>query len=119
MEDIAKLVAEFGFPVVMAVGMGYFIYYIWAFINNSIQPELDAMHLALIKCIDQNRMLDNDMIRLQQKVNVVLEYREKDKIQEEIEQKAEEIISKEKADQLFAKHSSLSGKNEYEDKKSN
>jgi len=94
MEDAAQLVAEFGFPVIMSVGMGYFIYYIWAFINNSIQPELDAMHMALIKCIDQNRMLDNDMIRLQQKVNVVLEYREKDKIQEEIEQKATELAGK-------------------------
>jgi hypothetical protein len=90
MQDMAKLVTEFGFPVIMAVGMGYFIYYIWQFISNNIQPELDAMHMALIKCIDQNRMLDNDMIRLQQKVNVVLEYREKDKI----EQKAEELAEK-------------------------
>jgi hypothetical protein len=94
MGDVAKLITEFGFPVVMAVGMGYFIYYIWQFISNNIQPELDAMHLALIKCIDQNRMLDNDMIRLQQKVNVVLEYIEKDKIQEEIEKKAEELAGK-------------------------
>ena len=94
MGDVAKLITEFGFPVVMAVGMGYFIYHIWQFISNNIQPELDAMHLALIKCIDQNRMLDNDMIRLQQKVNVVLEYREKDKIQEEIEKKAEELAGK-------------------------
>jgi hypothetical protein len=91
MGDVAKLITEFGFPVVMAVGMGYFIYYIWQFISNNIQPELDAMHLALIKCIDQNRMLDNDMIRLQQKVNVVLEYREKDKMQEEIQEQAEKI----------------------------
>ena len=89
MQDMAKLVTEFGFPVVMAVGMGYFIYYIWQFISNNIQPELDAMHMALIKCIDQNRMLDNDMIRLQQKVNVVLEYREKDKLQDEIKEKLE------------------------------
>ena len=94
MGDVAKLITEFGFPVVIAGGMGYFIYYIWQFISNNIQPELDAMHLALIKCIDQNRMLDNDMIRLQQKVNVVLEYREKDKIQEEIEKKAEELAGK-------------------------
>jgi len=94
MQDVSKLITDFGFPVVMAVGMGYFIYYIWQFISNNIQPELDAMHLALIKCIDQNRMLDNDMIRLQQKVNVVLEYREKDKIQEEIEKKAEELAGK-------------------------
>jgi len=94
MQDAAQLVTEFGFPVIMAVGMGYFIYYIWQFISNNIQPELDTMHMALIKCIDQNRMLDNDMIRLQQKVNVVLEYREKDKIQEQIEQKAEELAGK-------------------------
>ena len=70
MGDVAKLITEFGFPVVMAVGMGYFIYYIWQFISNNIQPELDAMHL------------------------VVLEYREKDKIQEEIEKKAEELAGK-------------------------
>lgn len=96
MENAAGLIAEFGFPVVMAVGMGYFIFYIWQFISNNIQPEIDAMHLALIKCIDQNRMLDNDMIRLQQKVKVVLEYREKDKMQEEIQEQAEKI-SNEKA----------------------
>ena len=96
MESAAGLVAEFGFPVVMAVGMGYFIFYIWQFISNNIQPEIDAMHLALIKCIDQNRMLDNDMIRLQQKVKVVLEYREKDKMKEEIQEQAEKI-SNEKA----------------------
>ena len=96
MENAAGLIAEFGFQVVMAVGMGYFIFYIWQFISNNIQPEIDAMHLALIKCIDQNRMLDNDMIRLQQKVKVVLEYREKDKMQEEIQEQAEKI-SNEKA----------------------
>ena len=74
--DLATLIGEFGFPIVMAVGMGYFIYYVWKFIINKIEPEIEKMHYALIKCIDANRMLDNDMIRLQQKVNVVLEYRE-------------------------------------------
>jgi len=81
--DIATLVGEFGFPIVMAVGMGYFIYYVWKFIINKIEPEIEKMHYALIKCIDANRMLDNDMIRLQQKVNVVLEYREQAKLKEE------------------------------------
>ena len=74
--DLVTLIGEFGFPIVMAVGMGYFIYYVWKFIINKIEPEIEKMHYALIKCIDANRMLDNDMIRLQQKVNVVLEYRE-------------------------------------------
>ena len=26
--DIAQLIAEFGFPVVMVVGLGYFVYYV-------------------------------------------------------------------------------------------
>ena len=45
------------------------------------------MHYALIKCIDANRMLDNDMIRLQQKVKVVLEYRQRQEILEDAEEK--------------------------------
>jgi hypothetical protein len=37
------------------------------------------MHFALIRVIDRTRMLDQDLIRLQQKVNVVLEYKENEK----------------------------------------
>ena len=37
------------------------------------------MHMGLIRLIDQIRMLDQDMIRLQEKVKVVLEYRERQK----------------------------------------
>jgi hypothetical protein len=74
MQDVTKLISEFGFPIVMAVGMGYYIYYIWKFVINRITPKLDESHMSLIKVIDQIRMLDNDLIRLQQKVNVVLEY---------------------------------------------
>jgi hypothetical protein len=75
MDQIGYLIGEFGFPVVIAVGAGYFVYFVWKFITKKIDPELEKMHYAIIKCIDANRMLDNDMIRLQQKVNVVLEYR--------------------------------------------
>ena len=81
--NAGSLISEFGFPILMSVGMGYFIYYVWAFISVYIKPELNKMHIALIRVIDQTRMLDNDMIRLQQKVNVVLEYREQMKLKEE------------------------------------
>ena len=74
MDDLAVIVTEFGFAISMAVGMGYFIFYVWKFITDKIEPKLEEMHFALIKCIDANRMLDNDMIRLQQKVDVVLKY---------------------------------------------
>ena len=39
--------------------------------------------MQLIRVIDQVRMLDQDLIRLQEKVNVVLEYRERQKIIED------------------------------------
>ena len=77
--DIISLVSQYGFPIIMAVGLGYFIYYVWWFIGEHIEPEIENMHFALIRVIDQTRMLDQDLIRLQQKVDVVLEYRENEK----------------------------------------
>ena len=84
---IVQLINDYGFPIVLAVGMGYFIYYVWQFISEELEPVIDEMHFALIRLIDQVRMLDQDMIRLQQKVNVVLEYREREKFIEDIEEK--------------------------------
>mgnify|MGYP003624346803 CR=1 FL=1 len=84
---IVQIINDYGFPIVLAVGMGYFIYYVWQFISNELEPEIEKMHFALIRLIDQIRMLDQDMIRLQQKVNVVLEYRERQKFLEEAEGK--------------------------------
>ena len=81
--DFGQLISDFGFPVVMTVGLGYFIYFIWNFIGEHIDPALEDMHFALIRVIDKTRMLDQDMIRLQQKVNVVLEYKATQKILEQ------------------------------------
>ena len=78
--DIAALISEYGFPIVMSVGLGYFIYYIWWFVGEKLEPQIEKMHFALIKVIDQTRMLDQDLIRLQQKVDVVLEMKENMKV---------------------------------------
>lgn len=75
-QDIVKLIDEFGLPVIMSIGMGYFIWYIWKFVQTKLLPEIEVMHMALIRVIDQTRMLDQDLIRLQQKVDTVLEYKE-------------------------------------------
>lgn len=95
---IVQLINDYGFPIVLAVGMGYFIYYVWQFISEELEPVIEEMHFALIRLIDQVRMLDQDMIRLQQKVNVVLEYRERQKFLEDIEEKEalEEKLENEK-----------------------
>jgi|TARA_R110000796_G_scaffold3035_17_gene11685 hypothetical protein len=87
MDNIAALINDFGFPVVMAVGMGYFIFYVWNFVITQLNPKLGTMHMALIRVIDQTRMLDQDMIRLQQKVNVVLEYRAQQLIADDVKEK--------------------------------
>lgn len=67
--------------------MGYFIYYIWQFVGNQLEPAIEEMHMALIRVIDQTRMLDQDLIRLQQKVNVVLQYRAKDEVIQDAKEK--------------------------------
>jgi len=77
--DIVGLIADFGFPIVTMVGLGYFVYFVWVTIIRVINPTIKNMHLTLIKLIDQIRMLDNDMIRLQQKVNTVLQMKENEK----------------------------------------
>jgi hypothetical protein len=66
-----------GFPIVAAGGMGYFVYYVWQWATTEIKPVLSEANTVLIGLIDRIRMLDNDLIRLQQKVNVVLHLRGK------------------------------------------
>ena len=80
---LADLIGEFGFPVIMALGMGYFIWYVWKVITLQIKPALGKLFASSIKFTDQLRMLDQDMIRLQQKIDVVLEYRERQMLLEE------------------------------------
>ena len=77
--DIAKLISDYGFPIVAMVGLGYFVYFVWVTITQVINPTIKDMHITIIKLIDQIRMLDNDMIRLQQKVNTVLQMKENEK----------------------------------------
>jgi len=76
--DIAQIVADFGFPVVMVVGLGYFVYFVWQTITNKIDPAVQEMKGTIIRLTDQLRLLDQDMIRLQQKVNTVIEVKEQD-----------------------------------------
>ena len=76
--DIAQLIADFGFPVVMVVGLGYFVYFVWQTITNKIDPAVEQMKTTIIRLTDQLRLLDQDMIRLQMKVNTVLELKEED-----------------------------------------
>jgi hypothetical protein len=77
MDNIAELIAKYGFPIVAAAGMGGFIYYVWQWVTKEIKPVIGSANGTLIALIDRIRMLDNDLIRLNQKVETVLQLRGK------------------------------------------
>ena len=71
--DIPQLVEQYGLPIVVAGGMGYFIFFIWKYVTTQIKPKLGATFGVLVALIDRIRMLDNDLIRLDQKLNIFIE----------------------------------------------
>ena len=89
--DLAELINKYGFPIVAAGGMGYLIYYVWEWATKEIKPTLGEANTTLIALIDRIRMLDNDLIRLNQKVNIVLMLREikDEQLLKELEEKKE------------------------------
>tara|TARA_Y100000780_G_scaffold192243_1_gene180430 strand:- start:33 stop:317 length:285 start_codon:yes stop_codon:yes gene_type:complete len=80
--DIVELVNQFGLPIVVAGGLGYFIFFIWKFVTTQIKPKLGQAFGVLVALIDRIRMLDNDLIRLDQKLNVFIEMKEEQQIEE-------------------------------------
>ena len=76
--ELANAIKEFGFPIIAAFGLGYFVYYVWTWVTTEIKPVLGEANRTLIALIDRVRMLDNDMIRLTQKLNMILEQKEKE-----------------------------------------
>lgn len=88
MNEVVDLVNKYGFPIVMAVGMGYIIKYVWEWSTKEVKPVIGEANTVLIALIDRIRMLDNDLIRLNQKVNTVLHLRgkiiESDRVMEQM-----------------------------------
>jgi len=118
--DLATTIKDLGFPIVAALGMGYFIYFIWKWVTETIDPIIGETMGTLIKLVDRVRMLDNDMIRMNMKLAMVLEHRhllEKNLDKDQIEE-LDAIVSKyQSRSQVFdstgaalAKESSNAGK---------
>ena len=76
MNNIADIIGQYGFPIVAAVGMGMMIKYVWTWATTEIKPVISDANTVLIALIDRIRMLDNDLIRLNQKVSVILQIKE-------------------------------------------
>ena len=79
---IGSLISDYGFPIIAAFAMAYFIYFIWTWVSTKVDPVIGDSHMTLIKLIDRVRMLDNDLIRLEQKLNVFIEMKEELQLEE-------------------------------------
>ena len=74
---IGSMISDYGFPIIAAGAMGYFIYFIWTWVSTKVDPVIGDSHMTLIALIDRVRMLDNDLIRLNAKLDMILQEREK------------------------------------------
>ena len=82
--NIADAISQYGFPIIAAFGLGYFILYIWRWVTEEVDPVVEESHMTLIALIDRIRMLDNDLIRMQTKLDILLRQVEKRELYEEV-----------------------------------
>ena len=75
--SIGRLVSDYGFPIIAAAAMGYFIYFIWTWVSTKVDPVIGDSNMTLIALIDRVRMLDNDLIRLNAKLDMILQEQER------------------------------------------
>jgi hypothetical protein len=79
MENIAELISKYGFPIVASFGLGYFIYYVWLWVTKEVNPIIGDLKKTSINLVDKIRLLDNDIIRLNEKVQVLEKVKARDK----------------------------------------
>jgi len=77
--DMVDILNRYGFATMAAIGLGWFVYFIYIYITTQIKVKLGEMNGVLIGLIDRIRMLDNDLIRLRSKLNTILTMRENEK----------------------------------------
>ena len=94
-DHFAKLVNDFGFPIIAAIGLGYFVFYVWKWVTKDVSPTISESKKTLIGLIDKVRMLDNDMIRLNIKLKMILQEQERrEHLENEFKRKEEELLKK-------------------------
>ena len=41
-EEIVNSINQYGFPIIAAMGLGYFVYYIWQWVTTEIKPVISS-----------------------------------------------------------------------------
>ena len=71
----ADIVSTYGFPIIALLLTGYFIWYIWGWVTKDVRPALSQCGASLSKLKKQVQALDNDMIRLDMKLKILIQER--------------------------------------------
>ena len=71
----ADTIGTYGFPVIALLLTGYFIWYIWKWVTGEVKPALGSCGSSLSKLKKQIQSLDNDMIRLNMKLKILIQER--------------------------------------------
>ena len=71
----ADTIQTFGFPVIALLLTAYFIWYIWGWVTKEVKPALSQAGAPLGKLKKQIQALDNDMIRLDMKLKILIQER--------------------------------------------
>jgi len=75
--ELVEAINKHGFPIIAVIGIAYIIYYVWNWVTKEIKPVIKETSGTLINLINRIRLLENDLIRLKQKVDTVVEIRGK------------------------------------------
>ena len=73
---VLEILNQYGFATLAAIGMGWFIFFIYTYITQEVTNKLKEANTALIALLDKIRRLDNDLIRIKSKLNTILTIRE-------------------------------------------
>jgi len=84
-QTVAIAISDYGFPIVSSGLLLYLVYFIWKFITEQIEPLIEEIHSTSLRLMEKIRMLDNDNIRLQQKLDTVIEIREAEHVKRSLD----------------------------------
>lgn len=70
-----EIINEYGFPIAASSGMAYLVYYVWTWATTNIKPVLLETHDILIDLVDRIRLLEGDLLKLNTKVNTMVQLR--------------------------------------------
>lgn len=72
---VASAITNLGFPIVAALGLVYFVHFVWKFMTEKLGPKLDDKERELTSLSETVDVLEQDLIRLNERLETIIETR--------------------------------------------